>query len=653
VTSTAIRAKVPDSGFRRRTEWLQVHWRSLATLSPLLVLAMLWQGIGMAGAPQRIDDEGTYVAQAYAVQTFHSLGHYTYWYDHPPLGWIQLAAYTWLTDAFSREPNAVLAGREGMLFFQLISCVLLWVVCRRLLMARWAAALAVALFSLSPLAVQFHRTVYLDNIATPWILAALALALSPRRQLWAYAASGLAFAIAVLTKETSLLLLPAVGYLLWRSSGIGGTRRYAVSLAASAFVLTGGFYVLSAVIKNELMPGANHVSLLNGVKFQLFTRQASGSIFSPGTLSHDHLHQWLQLDTVFPVLSVLAVVPALAISRLRPIAVGYALLLLTMLRPGYLPVPYVIAMLPLAALLIAGVADRAARWVPRRWKTRVAGRRSFAPLLPVVVVVGLVAVGLGGPDWVSQQRGLFIGPLDKPVAQAESWIEQNVPHTARLTVDDAFWVDLVRSGFPRQNVVWYYKVDTDPAVQRLSPDGWKDYDYVVSTQSLRTNPQAAPQVAEALNNSVLYAVFGSGDTRVEVRRVISSGLASFTSQLKTATAMRKTASAALAGNSALSETPAARAELATGRLDLRAAAALVSLAAIQPVKIDSLAIDPSEAAAGLSIRTVDVAGLTVAQARAELSGQATSYQPMQIRALASGGVRLVWSIDGDTVVPQG
>lgn len=653
MTSTAIRAQAPASGFRRRTEWLQVHWRSLATLSPLLVLAMLWQGIGMAGAPQRIDDEGTYVAQAYAVQTFHSLGHYTYWYDHPPLGWIQLAAYTWLTDAFSREPNAVLAGREGMLFFQLVSCVLLWVVCRRLLMARWAAALAVALFSLSPLAVQFHRTVYLDNIATPWILAALALALSPRRQLWAYAASGLAFAIAVLTKETSLLLLPAVGYLLWRSSGNGGTRRYAVSLAASAFVLTGGFYVLYAVIKNELMPGANHVSLLNGVKFQLFTRQSSGSIFSPGTLSHDHLHQWLQLDTVFPVLSVLAVIPALAISRLRPIAVGYALLLLTMLRPGYLPVPYVIAMLPLAAVLIAGVADRAANWVPRRWKTRVAGQRSFAPLLPVVVVVALVAVGLGGPDWVSQQRGLFIAPLDKPVAQAEGWIEQNIPHTARLTVDDAFWVDLVRSGFPRQNVVWYYKIDTDPAVQRLSPNGWKDYDYVVSTQSLRTNPQAAPQVAQALNNSVLYAVFGSGDTRVEVRRVIPSELSSFTRQLETATAMRKTASAALAGNSRLTETPAASAQLATGRLDLRAAAALVSLAAIQPVKIGSLPIDPSEAAAGLSIRTVDVAELTVAQARAELSGQATSYQPMQITALATGGVRLVWSIDGDTVVPQG
>lgn len=40
-----------------------------------------------------------------------------------------------------------------------------------------------------------------------------------------------------------------------------------------------------------------------------------------------------------------------------------------------------------------------------------------------------------------------------------------------MLVDDAMWVDLVRAGFERENVVWYYKADTDTDVQELTPTG--------------------------------------------------------------------------------------------------------------------------------------------------------------------------------------
>jgi len=42
----------------------------------------------------RTDAEGTLVADAWAIQ-HGTLAHYTYIYDHPPLGWIQMAAWTW------------------------------------------------------------------------------------------------------------------------------------------------------------------------------------------------------------------------------------------------------------------------------------------------------------------------------------------------------------------------------------------------------------------------------------------------------------------------------------------------------------------------------------------------------------------------------
>lgn len=157
--------------------------RSSLWLLPLLLVAGLVHRINLAGAPQRIDDEGTYTAQAYAVERFGELAHYTYWYDHPPLGWLQIAGWTSLTQAFDRLDPAVLAGREAMLVAHLASVALLWVLARRYQLGRPAAAAAVLVYALSPLAVQFHRTVYLDNVATPWLLGAFVLALSTRRQL--------------------------------------------------------------------------------------------------------------------------------------------------------------------------------------------------------------------------------------------------------------------------------------------------------------------------------------------------------------------------------------------------------------------------------------------------------------------------------------
>ena len=55
----------------------------------------------MYAAPTLVDDEGTYTAQAWAIEHWHTLAHYTYWYDHPPIGWLVIAAWTWPTQALS------------------------------------------------------------------------------------------------------------------------------------------------------------------------------------------------------------------------------------------------------------------------------------------------------------------------------------------------------------------------------------------------------------------------------------------------------------------------------------------------------------------------------------------------------------------------
>jgi hypothetical protein len=607
--SDSPRPAAAGTSWARLRAWFAPRRRSSLWLAPLLLLAAVVHRVNYAVAPQRIDDEGTYTAQAYAVERFGELAHYTYWYDHPPLGWLQMAAWTAATNAFDRAELAVTAGREAMLVAHVVSVALLWVLARRYDLGRPTAAAAVLLYSLSPLAVQFHRTVYLDNVAVPWLLGAFVLALSTRRQLLAFSGSAVCFAVAVLTKETFLLLLPFLAWQLWRSAH-PETRRYTLSVAASLLALTGAGYLLFALINSELLPGSNRVSLLQGVAFQLVERTASGSVFEPGTLSRRNLEIWLELDPVLPVAATVAALACLWIRRLRPVAVAYLFLVAFMLRPGYLPVPYVIAMLPFMALLVAGAVQTAVR----------SGRRVLAGATATGAVAAAV---LATPLWYGDLRGLLLADLDQPLRQAQSWVVDNVPRDHRLLVDDAIWVDLVEAGFPREHVVWYYKPDTDPAVAALAPQGWRDYDYVVSTESLRSLAPDQPQVAQAVANSVPVATFGSGDQRVEVRRISRDGAAAAEERLVTATATRSQAGTDLARNPEVQLAPGARDLITGGRVALPVLVTVAGAATETGLSVADFPAQPGEEEAGsLPRRAVlidAVDGQPVSQAPQELA----------------------------------
>jgi hypothetical protein len=512
---------VPPGRRRRLLERAREQRASLLVLLVLLALVAVVHAIGMSDAPQRNDDEGTYVAQAWTVQHWRTLAHYTYWYDHPPLGWLLIAAWTAATGAFSRAATAVAAGRELMLVLQLASAGLLWALARRLGLRRPAAAGAVLLFALSPLALGFHRAVYLDNVATPFLVGAFVLALSPGHRLAAHAGAGLCFAAAVLAKETSLLLAPALLWQYWQVSD-ARTRRYSLTVAASLFVLPCCAYLLYATLRGELLPGPGHVSLVDAIRFQLAGRAPSGSPLDPGSAGRGTIRLWLGMDPWLLAAAVVLVPAGLAIRRLRPVTVAFATLAAMTLRPGYLPVPLVIGMLPFASLLVAGVADAAWGSRPERhaapggWRL---GRVAVAACLAVAAVV--VA-----PRWWQGDRELMTADQDAPFRQADAWIAGNVPREARLLVDDALWVDLVERGRPPGQVVWFYKLDTDQDVKARYPRGWQEFDYVVATATVRGFPERLPQVGEAMRHSEVAASFGSGTGRVEVRKVQGSPVSS-------------------------------------------------------------------------------------------------------------------------------
>lgn len=485
--------------------------RYLAGGLTLMVVGVLAGNI--TGFPTATDDEGTYLAQAWAVQHGRGLAHYTYWYDHPPLGWIQLAGLSWLPALLGLHGPTVALGRLAMLPVVAASLLLVYLICRRLGLARWAAALALLTYGLSPLAVTMNRQIYLDSFAVAWMLGALALALSPRKHLWHYTAAGVATAIAVLSKETMLVAMPAVLVAMWQNGSRSSTRPWTFGGYASGLVLAGMFYPLYALLRGELLPGAGHVSLLGAWQFQLASRSGSGSVFQAGTGSWSLVHSWLYYDSVILIEGLAATVVALAMRRLRAPAIAAALLAVIALRPGgYLPAMYVVQILPFFAIVIAGVVHQGvAAFRPRRrwWRSAV---------LAVVAVVATVAVA---PRWYAGDHRAMVSDDNAPYAAAAQYLRTTVPgrDAATIVVDDVLWLDCVRAGYPSDNVIWFYKLDLDPAIAARLHGGWRDVDYVVSTPALRQDAGTLPTVTTLLAHSTVIASYGSDAGRIEIRRI--------------------------------------------------------------------------------------------------------------------------------------
>src|SRR4051812_2748768 len=501
--------------------------RADAALAVLLALGTgVVHAVGVFGFPSLADDEGTYAAQAAAVRG-GELTHYTYWYDHPPLGWMQIGLLDWLPHLLFPGAHPVAASRLVMVLASSVAAALLYVLARRIGLGHAFAALAVVLAFVSPLAVVLQRQVYLDNVATPWVLLALVLALDPRRRLAMHLAAGAAFAVAVLTKETSVLLLPVAAWMLLRSTD-ARTRTFSVAgwISGASLVL---FYPLTAVLRGELVPGGGHVSLWGAVMFQIFDRSGTGAMWNPHSLSRLALDGWLTYDSWIVVFGLAATPVCLAVRRLRPIGVAVALLTLVALKPnGYLPVMFVIVALPFLALAAAGAAQvlwdlgcrLAGRLAPRvRAASRV--RRVIKGVVGSAVAVA-VAVGLAWV-WTPTLHSVVTTPANNFRYDAEAWIAANVPSSSIVLADDVTWVALVDGRVvPRDRALWFYKLDTDPAVRDTLPGGWRDVDYVVATDQLRNAIAGDPtlrEAAAALKESQLVATFGGGDGRVEIRKV--------------------------------------------------------------------------------------------------------------------------------------
>src|SRR5207342_1631773 len=118
----------------------------------------------------------------------------------------------------------------------------------------------------------------------------------------------------------------------------------------------------------------------------------------PDSVNRHTVDQWLRIDPALPILAGPIALTALFVKRLRPFAAGLVILIVTILRRGYLPAPFILSALPLIALLAAGTGEVALRYLFRS-EQPVGLRRFRVPALAAGVLIVSIAVSLWLPTY--------------------------------------------------------------------------------------------------------------------------------------------------------------------------------------------------------------------------------------------------------------
>jgi hypothetical protein len=408
------------------------------------------------------------------------------------------------------------------------------------------------LFGLTPAAVLLHRTADPAQLGVLWACIALALAGGEARRTGAAIGSLLYLAAAAVSSPLVLVALLPLFTVLLASGDLGrlhGPRRW---VAVVAGVVVWQLLVVLAV-RGDLTGGHAPAA-------------------PPVTV----------LDVVLAVAAVAAGVAGLWIRWLRALAISLLAVVLTAAVATDVRGSLLVVALPLAAIVLPAVVDvayaRARTWMPGR-----------IPLAVVTATAVLVALA-----WIPAARDLG-GNGDGTRAgdrsaldSARAWVVDNLPSRPRLAVDDALWASLVDAGYPPGQIATAGGLG--PADSALPK--WQDAAYVVGRDPALLDEETVPAVRDARQHSVAVAVFGTGDERLQVRRVLSGSNAE--KQARVDAASRVAAGTALARNPRLSPFPAAEELMRTGRVDARALAVLAAITAQHSLTVADFPAVPGE-----------------------------------------------------------
>jgi hypothetical protein len=284
-------------------------------------------------------------------------------------------------------------------------------------------------------------------------------------------------------------------------------------------------------------------------------------------------------------------------------------------------------------LLRAGEAGQ--RTVTRRGTARrltVIG----AAALAVTVAAGVTAAATGAFPAPARLPGPAVahgsGAAD-PMAsrsaavrdQAAAWVAGQMSGDAIVSCDPAMYAALQAHGIPPGNLLVLRPSSADPLGS----------DLVMATPAVRS--QFGGRLA-GVYAPVVIASFGAGDLRIDMRAVAPDGAAAYRAALATDLAARRDAGRELLHNPRITLSPAARGDLAAGRVDSRLLLVLAAVASFEPVRITAFSDSGPRAAPGVPLRSADLAVLAQSGAT---PGAASRTAPGAVHAPGSALQRVL------------
>lgn len=508
---------------------LKQHKIELIILAIILIITGLAHGYNIFNYPAYFDDEGTYSSYAWSFLNTGKLSHYTYHYDHPPLGWIQIALWALVTGGFSSFGFAINSGRILMLIFSLGSIYLVYRISRNIGLGICASSIGTLLVALSPLAIAMNRMVFLDNIMVFWLLLSAYFLSKNSKKITLVVFSAFAFGIAVLSKEIALLFMPAFLIFIYQKMN-KHQRVFSVLLWLFIVGSFGSLWILYALLKNEFIPpgwflsdpNKAHVSLIETLNYQL-SRGGNGTIFSPESDIRLSLIRWLTGhlslyegvgDPLLLITGMIAILVNLSrgiFSKVKEdlfIALFGLFYILFLLKGGVVLIFYIIVLFPILALNISLFLQTLINF---------SKKYTFATQLIVICIFSGLYISLNIP---SLKVNLFSNQTGAQL-KAISWIKANVSPSSPTVIDDYAYIDLRLAGFTDPNPIYYWKAQRDPeANRRALNNDWRNIDYMLVTPSFRSDIKLLPFIKDAYDSAEVVATYdGDNYYKIEILKV--------------------------------------------------------------------------------------------------------------------------------------
>lgn len=457
------------------------------------------------------EDEGIYTSQAWTVLREGHLSPYTYFYDHPPAGWMQLAMWMGVVGV-NTFGGPIETNRIFILLIYLVSLVTLWRVMRRLGCSVWTTTLGGLIFALSPIALFFQRLVLLDNIMTFWLLLSMLLLLDTPGRLSRFALSGLCFGLAFQSKETAAIFLPGMLVLLWQCRR-EHHRRFSFGAWFIPMVMIVSWYPLYALLKGELLPPGmifqlgplrfgtelDRNSLMGTLSWQM-GRGSGGGLFNQESMLWRVIREeWLPRDAFMIIGGTIAcfanVIIGLRNGRYMAIGLLGSLAVLFLMRGGVILEHYILIAVPFVAINVAMLAEFGLRYLPKKY-------------VPGLSIAALTITLLLYCWQVSQVSIMYHTQTIAAHREATAWVMQNVPPESRIVTQDTFWTDLrdprISGVTPFKYVFSHWKVGSDPSVySNFFKDDWSNIDYVFILGKFTDEGSVNGMTTTALKNAVL------------------------------------------------------------------------------------------------------------------------------------------------------